>query len=185
MNARAVWLGAAALCLAACGDADMYAQHKSATWDGSPFLPQKTSMQPPVPGTVPRDEPNQPVPPPQTITAALIERGHERYNIFCTPCHGLTGAGDGMIVQRGFPRPPSFTSDRLMNAKAQLVYDTITNGKGNMYSYAERVPPGDRWAIVAYIRALQLSQRPVLASLPAEDRAKLDATVTASGAVPK
>ena len=159
----------------------MYVQRKSATWDGSPFLPQKTSMQAPVPGTVPRDEPHLPVPQPPVITAALIARGHERYNIYCTPCHGITGAGDGMIVQRGFPKPPSFTSDRLMNAKAQLIYDVITNGKGNMYSYAERVPPPERWAIAAYIRALQLSQRPVLAALPPEDRAKLDAPSGALG----
>ena len=167
----------AALCagiLGGCDDANMYAQRKSDTWDSSNFLPQNASMQPPVAGTVARNEPNQPVPPPKIITAALIARGHERYDVFCTPCHGLTGAGDGMIVQRGFPKPPSFTSDRLMKAKAQLFYDTIANGKGVMYSYADRVPPADRWAIAAYIRALQLSQSPVVAALPAEDQAKLN-----------
>ena len=174
MKRRVVLAASIACALGGCDDANMYAQHKSNTWDSSPFLPQKTSMQLPVAGTIPRDEPNQPLVQPQTITAALIERGHERYNIFCTPCHGLTGAGDGMIVQRGFPKPPSFTSDRLVMAKAQLLYDAITDGKGLMYSYADRVPPRDRWAIVAYVRALQLSQRPAIAALPAEDQAKLN-----------
>lgn len=79
-----------------------------------------------------------------------------------------------MVVQRGFPKPPSFTDARLMKAKAQHFYDVITDGKGAMYSYADRVPPADRWAVVAYIRALQVSQRPDVASLTAEDRAKLD-----------
>ena len=123
---------------------------------------------------MPRDPPNQPVPAPTVITAALVARGHEQYEIFCTPCHGLAGNGDGMIVQRGFPKPPPLTSDRLMTAKAQLFYDAITNGKGAMYSYAAQVPPADRWAMVAYIRALQLSQKPVLADLSSEDRSKLD-----------
>ena len=174
LGAGAVGVALWAAALGGCDDANMYAQRKSNTWDSSAFLPQKTSMQMPVAGTVPRDEPNQPVAQPQTITAALIERGHERYDIFCTPCHGITGAGDGMIVQRGFPKPPSFISDRLMSTKAQLIYDAITDGKGLMYSYAERVPPADRWAIVAYVRALQLSQRPEVAALPPEDRVKLD-----------
>lgn len=170
----AVLVTLAAGALGGCGKLDMFAQRKSDTWDRNEFLPNKTSMQPPVPGTVARNEPNQPVPAPKTITAALVERGHERYDIFCTPCHGLTGAGDGMIVQRGFPKPPPYTDARLMKAKAQHFYDVITDGKGAMYSYADRVSPADRWAVVAYIRALQVSQRPDLASLTADDRAKLD-----------
>ena len=167
-------LGCAALALAGCDQADMYKQGKSNTWDRSDFLPNKSSMQLPVAGTVPRDEPHQVVPQPAMVTVALIERGHQRYDIFCTPCHGLAGNADGMIVQRGFPKPPRFTEDRLMKAKAQHFYDVLTHGKGAMYSYADRVPPADRWAIVAYIRALQLTQRPVLANLPAEDQAKLN-----------
>lgn len=171
---KAAWIVLlSALALAGCDDANMYTQGKSSTWDRSAFLPKKTAMQPPVPGTVPRDEPNRPVPPPTTITVAMIERGHERYDIFCAPCHGLAGNGDGMIVQRGFPKPAPFTSDKLMKASAQRLYDSITDGKDTMYSFADRVPPADRWAIAAYIRALQLSQRPVLADLPAEDQAKL------------
>ena len=173
---RLAWWPAAvlaALALAGCDQANMYTQGKSKTWDRSDYLAKDTTMQLPVPGTVPRDEPNLPIAQPPTITAALVERGHERYDIFCTPCHGLAGNADGMIVQRGFPKPPLFTSDRLMHAKAQLFYDAITNGKGVMYSYADRVPPPDRWAIAAYIRALQLSQKPVVAALPAPDQAAL------------
>lgn len=160
--------------LAGCDQANMYTQGKASTWDRDNFLPEKTSMQLPVPGTVPRDEPNLPVPPPPAITVAMIERGHERYDIFCAPCHGLAGNGDGMIVRRGFPKPAPFTSDKLMKASAQRLYDVITDGKDTMYSFADRVPPADRWAIAAYIRALQLSQRPVVADLPAEDQAKLN-----------
>ena len=167
-------LGCAALALAGCDQANMYSQGKSATWDRSDFLKKHTSMQAPVPGTVARDTPNQPVPAPKVITAALVEHGHAQYDIFCTPCHGLAGKADGMIVQRGFPKPPLLTSDRLMTAKAQLFYDVISNGKGVMYGFADTVPPADRWAIVAYIRALQLSQKPVLADLSHEDQAKLD-----------
>ena len=171
---RMALLALAALVLAGCDQANMYSQGKSNTWDRSEFLRKHTSMQAPVPGTVARDAPNQPVPAPKVITAALVARGHEQYDIFCTPCHGIAGNADGMIVQRGFPKPPLFTSDRLMQAKAELFYDTISNGKGSMYSYGDQVPPADRWAIVAYIRALQLSQKPVVGELAPDDKAKLD-----------
>ncbi len=169
------WAMAVALCvgLGGCGQADMVKQGKSGTWDQSEVLPKRTSMQLPVAGTVPRDEPNAPVAAPPTITAALIERGHERYDIFCTPCHGITGNADGIVVQRGFPKPPKLTIDRLMNAKAQYFAEVIANGKGVMYSYADRVPPADRWAVAAYIRALQLSQKPVVADLPPAERDKV------------
>jgi mono/diheme cytochrome c family protein len=100
------------------------------------------------------------------ITPALFDRGRERFEIFCAPCHGFTGAGDGMIVRRGFPRPPSYHTARLRGARAQHFYDVITDGYGVMYSYAARVPPPDRWAIAAYIRALQLSQAVEVAAVP-------------------
>ncbi len=132
-------------------------------------------MQPPVAGTVARDAPNGPCRRPRSIDAALLERGHERFEIFCTPCHGRAGNGEGMIVQRGFPHPPSFVEGALRTAKAQVFYDAITNGYGAMYSFADRVAPADRWAIIAYIRALQLSQNADPASLPAPDRAQLEA----------
>ena len=95
---------------------------------------------------------------PPSATPQLMARGRERFGIYCSPCHGFDGDADGIIVARGFPRPPSFHSRQLRMAPAQLFFDTITNGYGAMYSYADRVAPADRWAIVAYIRALQLSQ---------------------------
>lgn len=100
------------------------------------------------------------------LTDALLERGQERFNIYCSPCHGLGGMGDGMVVQRGFPPPPSFSSPRLRAATAQHVFDVITQGYGVMYSYAARVEPEDRWAIVAYVRALQASGGVSVAEVP-------------------
>src|SRR5205823_15043450 len=104
------------------------------------------------------------------------ERGRQRFEINCSPCHGRTGQGNGMIVQRGFPAPPSYHIDRLRQAPVGHFYDVITQGYGIMYSYAERVAPADRWAIAAYIRALQLSQHATLADLSPNERAQLEAT---------
>jgi len=98
----------------------------------------------------------EPTAPP--LTLALVERGQERFRIYCTPCHSELGNGQGMIVQRGFPEPPSFTSERLLTAPTRHFVDVIAQGHGAMYSYAARAPPADRWAIAAYIRALQKSQ---------------------------
>ncbi|MGI9065479.1 MAG: c-type cytochrome [Pyrinomonadaceae bacterium] len=95
---------------------------------------------------------------PIPVTRETVRRGKERYEIFCTACHGLTGNGDGMIVRRGFRRAASFNDDRLRQAPVGHFFDAITNGWGAMPSYAPQIPPQDRWAIVAYIRALQLSQ---------------------------
>lgn len=111
---------------------------------------------------------------PFPITRAVLERGRERFDIYCSPCHGRTGEGNGMIVQRGFPPPPSYHIDRLRQAPVGHFYDVITHGYGIMYSYAARVDPADRWAIAAYIRALQKSQSATLAELPLDDRAKLE-----------
>jgi mono/diheme cytochrome c family protein len=94
---------------------------------------------------------------PSPLTAADLARGRERFNIYCMPCHGATGDGNGMIVQRGFPHPPSFYLDRLRDAPPGHFYNVITHGYGAMYSYNDRVTPDDRWRIAAYIRALQLS----------------------------
>ena len=107
-------------------------------------------------------------------TRSLLERGRSRYDIYCAPCHSEAGDGDGMIVRRGFPRPPSFHSERLRSASDEHLYAVITHGYGVMYSYAGRVPPDDRRAIVAYIRALQLSQNATLDELSAEARASLE-----------
>jgi mono/diheme cytochrome c family protein len=104
---------------------------------------------------------------PPAATPALLARGRERYDIYCSPCHGFDGLGDGMVVRRGFPKPPSYLEPRLLAAPASTFYDAITNGHGAMYSYAARVAPRDRWAIIAYVRALQLSQHATLAQAPA------------------
>lgn len=97
---------------------------------------------------------------PVPVTKELLDRGEERYKIFCSVCHGPLGGGDGMVVRRGFPQPPSYHDDRLRNAPVGYFYDVITNGFGKMNPYASQIPPADRWAIVAYIRALQISQNP-------------------------
>lgn len=97
---------------------------------------------------------------PGKVTRQMLDRGHERFDIYCSPCHGRTGDGNGMIVQRGFPPPPSFHIERLRAVADGHIYDVITNGFGVMYNYANRVKPEDRWAIAAYIRALQLSRSP-------------------------
>jgi mono/diheme cytochrome c family protein len=110
---------------------------------------------------------------PLPITAALLDRGRERFNIYCAPCHSMAGDGDGMIARRGFPSPPSYHTDRLRNAADSHFYQVITNGYGVMYPYADRIAPRDRWAIVAYIRALQLSQHAPASLLSADDREKL------------
>ncbi|MEC9483441.1 MAG: cytochrome c, partial [Halomonas sp.] len=107
------------------------------------------------------DEPVDPSVPetlPMPLTRKLLEHGQERFNVFCSPCHGRTGYGNGMVVQRGFPSPPSFHIERLREAPLRHFYAVITDGFGVMYSYADRVPLEERWAIAAYIQALQLSQ---------------------------
>jgi mono/diheme cytochrome c family protein len=111
---------------------------------------------------------------PMPVTAALMARGQERFNVFCTPCHGRTGLGNGMIVQRGFRQPPSYHEERLRNAPVGYFFDVMTNGFGAMQDYSAQVPPADRWAIAAYIRALQLSQAATLADVPADRRGDLD-----------
>ena len=107
------------------------------------------------------------------LTLALIERGQERFRIYCTPCHSELGDGRGMVVQRGFPPPPSYHIDRLREAPIQHFYDVITHGYGAMYPFADRVQPQDRWAIAAYIRALQRSQSATIEDVPAPERGAL------------
>jgi mono/diheme cytochrome c family protein len=111
---------------------------------------------------------------PVAVTKELLDRGRQRFDIYCATCHGYTGDGDGMIVQRGFLPPPSYHSDRLRQAPVGHFFDVISNGFGAMPSYADQVPVTDRWAIVAYIRALQLSQNAPLDDVPAAARAALD-----------
>jgi mono/diheme cytochrome c family protein len=103
---------------------------------------------------------------PPPVTRTLLYRGEERFKIYCSPCHGLAGDGDGVIIVHGFPAPPSYHSDRLLAAPARHFYDVISHGYGVMYAYAARIEPEDRWAIVAYIRALQLSRHATVAEAP-------------------
>jgi mono/diheme cytochrome c family protein len=113
---------------------------------------------------------------PISLTRQLVERGREQYDIFCSPCHGLAGNGRGMIVERGFPSPPTFHSQRLREAPVGHYFDVISNGFGAMFEYRSRVPPQERWAIIAYIRALQLSQNAPIDSLSAEELQQLEET---------
>jgi mono/diheme cytochrome c family protein len=169
MRRAAVALLAAIAALAACDK--MANQQKERPYEA--YRDDSGDVAPIVPpaGTVARDW--APAPPPPPVTAALLARGQQRFDIFCAPCHGRTGDGHGMIVARGFPAPPSYHIDRLRQVPVQHFYDVITNGYGVMFSYAQRVPPDDRWAIAAYIRALQASQNSPVASLTPEQRAAL------------
>ncbi len=107
---------------------------------------------------------------PVPLTKELLDRGEQRYKVFCIVCHGPVGKGDGMIVRRGFSPPPTYHDERLKNAPDGHFFDVITNGWGKMNSYGSQIPPADRWAIVAYIRALQVSQNPTgMSSLPTAD----------------
>jgi mono/diheme cytochrome c family protein len=185
-------LGAAALFSAGCSEQDMVIQPKYKPLQPSTFFADGRSSRPVEPGTVARGQlqvhpafdtgevdgklvgyvplkgfdPNEAVEPSSARAARreALERGRERFNIYCSPCHGRTGEGNGMIVQRGFPKPPSFHEPRLREAPPGHFYKAITNGFGAMYSYASRISPADRWAIVTYVRALQLSQNAQLAS---------------------
>jgi mono/diheme cytochrome c family protein len=132
-----------------------------AACDDMTLQPKQTAYGPEVgPAAIPAGmiafESSAPRVPP--LTRELISRGRERYHVFCAPCHAELGDGRGMIVQRGFPAPPSFHTDAVRALTPQQVYDAISNGYGVMYSFADRIAPEDRWAIVAYVRALQRSQ---------------------------
>jgi mono/diheme cytochrome c family protein len=164
------------LLLAACGGREMKDQEKYEVYEAAPLFPDGSAMQHPVPGTVARQEPALRAElverPPMSME--LLERGRDRFGIYCSPCHGGVGDGEGVVVQRGFPHPPSYHIQRLREAPASHVVAVITQGYGVMYSYAARVPPADRWAIAAYIQALQLSQHAELSALPETDRRKLE-----------
>ena len=165
--ARFLTVVACAGLLAGC-DLSMTEQRKLSTYSPTALWPDGTTARPLPAGVVPQGDVERAAaaknPPP--VTEALLARGQERFGIFCAPCHGLAGDGDGVIVMHGFPAPPSYHVDRLLAAPAQHFYDVMTNGYGVMFSYADRVSPHDRWAIAAYIRALQLSRRAKVAEVP-------------------
>lgn len=166
---------------------DMQDQPKFIPLRPSSFFADGRSARPLVEGTVARgylradqpfytgkngDEPVDIFPLP--VTPAVLARGQERFNIYCSPCHGRIGNGLGMIVRRGLRRPPSFHIDRLRQAPVGYFYDVISNGFGAMPDYAAQIAPGDRWAIVGYVRALQLSQNAKLGDVPEDRRAQLN-----------
>lgn len=189
------WAAALALLgLSGCREA-MYEQGRYEPLEASPFFEDGLSSRPLVAGTVPREDPRGGPPAgasedvfytgwnkgrlaeevPFPVDRALLERGKERFAIYCTPCHGLAGDGRGIIVRRGFPQPPPYYSPELLKQPIGHFFDVMTRGYGVMYSYATRVKPRDRWAIAAYIRVLQLSQHAEVAGLPEADRGKLPA----------
>ena len=175
-------------CATACRQ-DMHDQPKSRGLRASTFFADGSSARPLVAGTVARgtlqeDEAfftgkNEKVMVkelPFAVDEAVINRGQERFNIYCSPCHDKSGSGNGMIVQRGYRQPPSFHIDRLRQADAGYFFDVITNGFGVMPDYRAQIAPRDRWAIVAYIRALQLSQRGAATDVPGGDPTKVPQT---------
>jgi mono/diheme cytochrome c family protein len=173
-------------CFLIAGCNDMYDGHKLKPLEESKFYADRRSARPLPEGTVARGHARTeellytgmidsavadvfPFP----VTEQVVQRGQDQFNTFCSPCHGRLGDGGGMIVQRGFPRPNSFHSDSVRGKPAGFYFDVITNGFGRMYSYAPSVAVNDRWAIISYIRALQLSQRAPYDQLPAVDKQKI------------
>ena len=161
----------------------MYDQEKYEPLEKSTFFADGQSWRPQVEGTIARGELREDTHfyegivngelsnvLPIDLNKEVLERGQQRYNIYCSPCHDRTGQGNGIIVKRGLKQPTSFHDDRLKDMPVGYFYDVITNGYGVMYSYASRVPIKDRWAIAAYIRTLQLSQNVDLEKLPVEDQ---------------
>ena len=163
------------LAAAACTRSNMDSQPKYHEYEPGALFSNGRVLQAPVAGTVARgdlalaDEARTK----PAVTMSLLARGREQYDVFCSPCHDRAGTGRGMVVQRGMPKPRSFNDERLRQADDQHFYDVITKGYGAMYAHGDRIRPGDRWAIIAYIRALQLSQHASLDDVPPEVKAKL------------
>jgi mono/diheme cytochrome c family protein len=171
---------------------EMYDQPRYEPYEASEFFDDGTSARPLVAGTVPRPDPSEQGPwstelfttgktagnlsetLPFPVDRAVLERGQQRFRIFCTPCHGELGDGRGMIVQRGFNPPPSFHSEEIRKKPVGHYFDVMTRGFGTMYSYAARIPARDRWAIAAYIRALQVSQHALASDLSADEKSRLE-----------
>lgn len=160
---------------------DMAHQPKNRPLSPSPFFDDGRSERPIIENTVahgsiadddlfvPKDSNAFPL----SLTPQLLARGQERYKIFCTPCHGLQGDGNGMVSMRGMKHPPTYHQPRLRQVPNGYIYDVITNGFGGMLGYSAQIPPADRWAIIAYVRALQLSRNAPVSDLPPDLRAKL------------
>ena len=181
-------LAAACVVVLASGCADMKDQPRFEPFEKTEFFADGRSSRPLVDGTVPRgflredDAYYRGVGPdgrfvaqiPVDVDLAMLERGRERYDIFCSPCHAMVGDGNGMIVQRGYKQATSYHQPRLRAVEDGYIYDVITNGFGQMKGYASLIRPEDRWAVVAYIRALQLSQFTDVATVEPNIRAVLE-----------
>jgi mono/diheme cytochrome c family protein len=174
---------------------DMHDTPRYEALEESDFFADKRAMRPIPEGTVARGnlrdddvyytgkDGNEPVPqlPAQvTLDKALLDRGQQRFNIYCSPCHSPLGDGNGTVVQRGYKRPASFHDQRLRDTGIGYFYDVISNGFGQMPDYAAQVAPADRWAIAAYIRVLQRSQTGTIQDVPAEHRGELDGKAPAA-----
>ncbi len=187
MKISASLLIGAAMCAMALGGCDMALrqdmadQPKNRPLSPSEFFSDGRSERPLIENTVPRGALENDVYNvskeyagfPLPVNEKLLQRGEDRYKVFCTPCHGLQGDGNGMAAVRGMKHPPSYHIDRLRQAPNGYYYDVITNGFGVMYSYSERIAPRDRWAIIAYVRALQLSRNAKVSDLPESLREKV------------
>jgi len=187
MRARTLVLAAALIAPLGAGcRQDMQNQPKYKPLRESAFFADHRTSRPAIEGVVPRGPMRTPdafytgradgqlvKTMPVTLDAALVARGQQRFNIYCSPCHGRTGQGNGMIVQRGFKQPPSFHIDRLREQVDGYFFDVMTNGFGQMPTYAQQIAERDRWAIVAYVRALQLSEHATVNDVPEAERAKL------------
>jgi mono/diheme cytochrome c family protein len=196
---RAVCIPVFALALVALGGCrqDMHDQPKYQPLEESHFFKDGRASRPRIPGTVARGRRDDDALLvsgktdgklsevfPEPVTKATLERGHQRFDIYCSPCHDRAGTGRGMIVMRGYKQPTSFHDDRLRGMPPGYFFDVMTNGFGVMPSYAAQVPVADRWAIAAYVRALQLSQRAMLADVPETERAALSNGTPAAEAAP-
>jgi mono/diheme cytochrome c family protein len=190
-NGRAGSLAGAALLIFGMGSAacrqDMHNQPKYLPLRESAFFGDQESSRPFVPDTVARGQlrddqllytgkvdGNDALMFPFEIDESVMKRGQERFNIYCSPCHGRTGLGDGMVVRRGYRRPPSFADDRLRQAPVGHFFDVMTNGFGAMPDYAAQIRPTDRWAIAAYVRALQAAAHATIDQVPSQERTQLE-----------
>ena len=186
-TSRITLLAVAALALVGCRQ-DMHDQAKYEPYEVSDFFADGRASRLPVPGTVARgwlrEDPHLyrgigadgafATTLPMPLSRDLVERGHERFDIFCSPCHGRTGDGQGMIVQRGFKQPASLHETRLRDMPYGYYFDVMSNGFGEMSSYASQVPVEDRWAIASYVRALQLSRQVDVSQLTDTERRQLE-----------
>jgi mono/diheme cytochrome c family protein len=201
MTTRRLMLACALAASLGAGTACRQDMHDAPRYDAlekSDFFPDRRTARPLIDGTVARGQlraddayytgkvngqPIAALPAGITLDKALVERGQSRYNVYCAPCHSQTGEGDGMVVRRGYKQPPSLHDPRLRNMPLGYFYDVVTRGFGQMPDYAAQIQPRDRWAVAAYLRALQLSQHATVEDVPAEERGNLD-KATEPGAKP-